>query len=158
LREATLNGRYTLNDMWTLRAGLAYHRFTQAGTDLFYDGNVNGTTAKTRGTSVGDITHVFTNDFGSWLIGDYDLAFAKYHEYHRFGQNTIDGSGGTIQDIENVYEAEEKTVSEYIQADWDTEIAGMRFRGNIGLRGYQTDTRSTGWIQGDSYAYLGTTD
>ncbi len=32
------------------------------------------------------------------------------------------------------------------------------FRGNIGLRGYDTHTESTGWIQGDSYAYLGTSD
>jgi iron complex outermembrane receptor protein len=49
-------------------------------------------------------------------------------------------------------------VSEYVQADWDSDLFGKRFRGNIGLRGYQTDTHSTGWIQGDSYAYLGTTD
>jgi hypothetical protein len=45
-----------------------------------------------------------------------------------------------------------------VQADWDSELFGKRFRGNVGLRGYQTDTHSTGWIQGDSYAYLGTTD
>ncbi len=45
-----------------------------------------------------------------------------------------------------------------MQADWDSELLGKRFRGNIGLRGYHTKTASTGWIQGDSYAYLGTTD
>ena len=157
LKEGVLNARYELNDVLTLRAGVAYHRFRQDGQDLFYDDNVNGTRAKTRGTSVGDITSVFTNKFGSWLIGDYEKAFAKYNEYHRFGPNK-DGSGGALQDIENVYTTTEETISEYVQADWDSDLFGKRFRGNIGLRGYQTDTHSTGWIQGDSYAYLGTTD
>jgi TonB-dependent receptor len=157
LAEGVLNGRYSLSNVWTLRAGVAYHKFTQGGIDLFYDDNVNGTKSKTRGTSVADITSVFTNNSGSWLIGDYDKAFAKYKEYHRFGPNT-DGTGGTLQDIENVYETSEETVSEYVQADWDSELFGKRFHGNVGLRGYSTDTHSTGWIQGDSYAYLGTTD
>ncbi|WP_336980779.1 TonB-dependent receptor [Altererythrobacter fulvus] len=157
LREGVANLRYKLNDALTLRAGVAYHRFSQDGIDLFYDGNVNGTRPKTRGTSVGDITTVFTNSFGSWLIGDYDLGFAKYDEYHRLEKNK-DGSGGDLQDIENVYTTSEETISEYAQMDWDSQLFGKRFRGNIGLRGYHTKTNSTGWIQGDSYAYLGTTD
>ncbi|CAL4869589.1 hypothetical protein MMA231_03881 (plasmid) [Asticcacaulis sp. MM231] len=157
LKEGVLNARYNLSDIWTLRAGVAYHKFSQDGIDLFYDGNVNGTAAKTRGTSVADITSVYTNEFGSWLIGDYDKAFKKYNEYHRLEPNK-DGSGGALQDIENVYDTSEETVSWYAQADWDSELMGKRFRGNLGLRGYSTDTRSTGWIQGDNYAYLGTTD
>jgi TonB-dependent receptor len=157
LKEGVLNARYELNDVLTLRAGAAYHRFVQGGRDLFYDDNVNGTRSKMRGTAVGDVTSVFKNSFGSWLIGDYDKAFAKYKEYHRFEPNK-DGTGGALQDIENVYETTEKTISEYVQVDWDSDLGGMRFRGNVGLRGYQTDTHSTGWIQGDSYAYLGTTD
>ncbi|TAJ70213.1 MAG: TonB-dependent receptor [Phenylobacterium sp.] len=157
LHEGVVNLSYELTDSLTLRAGVAYHRFTQGGIDIFYDDNVNGTRSKTRGTSVGDITSVFTNDFGSWLIGDYAKGFAKYREYHRLGPN-VDGTGGALQDIENVYKTTEATVSEYAQLDWDTELSGMRLRGNIGLRGYSTDTRSVGWIQGDSYAYLGTTE
>ncbi len=157
LEEASLNLRFKANDVWTLRAGAAYHRFSQDGANFFYDGGVNGTNGEMRGDSVADITDVFTNEFGSWLIGDYDKGFAKYHEYHRL-EPKPDGTGGTIQDIEQVYKVTEKTVSEFVQADWDSELMGKRFRGNIGLRGYQTDTHSTGWIQGDSYAYLGTAD
>jgi iron complex outermembrane recepter protein len=157
LHEGELNARFELNDTWTLSAGVAYHKFRQEGIDIFYDDNVNGTRAKTRGTSVADIADVFTNEFGSWLVGNYDRAFEKYDEYHRFGPNK-DGSGGALQDIENVYETTEETVSGFVQADWDSELFGRRFRGNIGLRGYTTDTRSVGWIQGDSYAYLGTAD
>lgn len=157
LHEGELNARFELNDTWTLSAGLAYHKFRQDGVDTFYDDNVNGTRSKTRGTSIADIADVFTNEFGSWLIGNYDRAFEKYGEYHRFGPNA-DGTGGALQDIENVFETTEETISGFVQADWDSELMGRRFRGNIGLRGYTTDTRSVGWIQGDSYAYLGTSD
>lgn len=157
LQEGVLNAHYKLNDVFTLRAGAAYHRFSQDGEDLFYDGNVNGTNGEARGTSVNGITDVFTNSFGSWLVGNYPAGFARYNEYHRLGPKP-DGTGGTIQDIENVYKTTERTFSEFVQLDWDSHLFGMRFRGNIGVRGYQTKTRSTGWIQGDSYAYLGTTN
>lgn len=158
LAEGVLNGRYQLDDTFTLRAGVAYHRFTQDGASYFYDAGANGTTGKTRGTAVGDITDVFSNSFGSWLIGNYDRGFTKYNEYHRLSPNTRDGVGGALQDIENVYTTKEETESGYLQLDWDSDVLGMNFRGNVGVRGYHTKTRSQGWIQGDSYAYLGTAD
>ncbi|GAA0298728.1 TonB-dependent receptor [Sphingomonas oligophenolica] len=157
LWEGALNLHYKVNDVFALRAGGAYHRFTQDGTDLFYDGGVNGTNGEARGTSVAGITDVFTNSFGSWLIGDYAKGFAKYNEYHRLGPKP-DGTGGTIQDIENVYTTTEETFSGFAQVDWDGELFGKHFRGNVGVRGYHTNTHSMGWIQGDSYAYLGTAD
>lgn len=157
LEEGVFNLHFKANDVWTLRAGAAYHRFENNGANYFYDGNVNGTNGEAQGTSVADITSVFTNSFGSWLVGDFDKAFAKYNEYHRLGPKS-DGTGSVIQDIEQVYTVTESTFSEYVQADWDTHLFGKRFRGNIGLRGYETNTDSKGWIQGDSYAYLGTSD
>jgi TonB-dependent receptor len=157
LKEGALNARYKLNENLTLRAGAAYHNFSQNGADYFYDGGDNGTTGEARGTSVADITDVFTNKYGSWLIGDYAKGFAKYKEYHRLGPKS-DGTGGALQDIENVYKVDEKTASYYVQVDWDSEMFGKPFRGNIGLRGYNTNTRSQGWIQGANYAYLGTAD
>ena len=157
LQEGVLNANYALNDVWTLKAGVAYHRFQNNGANYYYDGNVNGTNGEMRGQPVTGLTDVFTNSIGSWLIGDYAATFAKFNEYHRLAPKA-DGTGGTIQDIEQVYNVTEGTLSEYVQADWDTQLLGKRFRGNIGLRGYDTHTESQGWIQGDSYAYLGTTD
>ena len=157
LYEGTLNLHYKINDQLTLRAGGAYHRFSQDGANYFYDGNVNGTNGEARGTSVAGITDVFSNSFGSWLVGDFAEGFAKYNEYHRLGPKP-DGTGGAIQDIEQVFNTTEETFSGYAQMDWDTELFGKRFRGNVGLRGYDTHTESQGWIQGNSYAYLGTAD
>ncbi|WP_408589511.1 TonB-dependent receptor [Novosphingobium sp.] len=157
LLEGVLNLRYKATDALTVRAGGAYHRFTQDGASYFYDGGDNGTTKKARGTSITGITDVFSNSFGSWLVGNYDRGFAKYNEYHRLVPNS-DGTGGVLVDIENVYKTKEETVSGYLQLDLDTELFGKHLRGNVGLRGYHTNTRSQGWIQGDSYAYLGTAD
>jgi TonB-dependent receptor len=157
LEEGVLNSRFKANDVWTLRAGVAYHRFKNDGANYYYDGGANGTNGEARGTPVTGIVDLFSNTVGSWLSGDYDAAFARFDEYHRLGPKP-NGVGGALQDIEQVYTVKEATWSEYLQADWDTELFGKRFRGNIGLRGYETRTESTGWIQGDSYAYLGTAD
>ena len=159
LKEGVLNANYRLDSEWTFRTGVAYHDFSNNGANYYYDGNVNGTNGEMQGDSVADITSVFTNSFGSWLVGDFDKAFAKYDEYHRLGPKP-DGTGGTLQDIEQVYTVEEKTVSYYAQVDWDSQMFGKRFRGNLGLRGYDTHTSSTGRLEhsipGDSYAYTGT--
>ncbi len=157
LWEGSLNLHYKVNDVFTLRAGGAYHRFSQNGANYYYDANVNGTKAEARGTSVAGITDVFTNKFGSWLVGDFPNGFAKYNEYHRLAPKP-DGTGGAIQDIEQVYTTTEATFSGFAQLDWDGQLFGKRFRGNVGLRGYHTNTDSKGWIQGNSYAYLGTAD
>ncbi|WP_010218214.1 TonB-dependent receptor [Sphingomonas sp. PAMC 26621] len=157
LREGVINLRYKLNDAFTLRAGGAYHRFKQDGANYFYDGNVNGTTDITRGTSVAGITSVYNNSFGSWVVGDFDKAFTKYKEYHRLGPKA-DGTGSALQDIEQVVTTSEETESGYAQLDWHGDLFGMTARGNVGVRGYHTDTQSIGWIQGDNYAYLGTAD
>lgn len=157
LEEGVFNLRYKVTDVWTLRAGAAYHHFSQNGANYFYDGGVNGTKGEMRGLPVTGLVDVFSNSFGSWLIGDYAAGFAKFNEYHRLAPKP-GGVGGQIQDIEQVFKVHEGTASEYVQADWDTQLFGKRFRGNVGLRGYQTDTQSSGWIQGDSYAYLGSSD
>jgi TonB-dependent receptor len=149
LREGALNLTWQFSKGYKLRTGIAYHRFSQGGKDVFNDGDNNGTTAITRGTSVADISSVFTNPWGSWLVGDFGKAFTKYGVEH-----TLNGA----YDIENVSDITESTVSGFVQLDWDRELMGKRFRGNVGLRGYKTDTRSTGWIQGNNYAYLGTAD
>jgi TonB-dependent receptor len=157
LEEGVLNLHYKATDVWTFQAGAAYHRFKNDGANYYYDGGANGTNGEMRGDTVVGVSSVFTNSVGSWLVGDFDQAFAKYDEYHRLGPKP-NGVGGALQDIEQVYTVTEATTSEYAQADWDTQLFGKRFRGNIGLRGYQTNTESQGWIQGDSYAYLGTAD
>ncbi len=157
LYEGTVNLHYTVDPVFTIRAGAAYHRFTQSGANYFYDGNVNGTNGEMRGKPATGLTDVYSNASGSWLVGDFDKTFAAFNEYHRLGPKA-DGTGGAIQDIEQVFTIKEGTFAGYAQLDWDTTLFGKHVRGNVGLRGYDTRTESQGWIQGNSYAYLGTSD
>ncbi len=67
--------------------------FSNNGANYFYDSNVNGSNGEARGTSVADITDVFTKQLRPlWLVGDYAKAFKKYGEYHRLGPKP-DGDG-----------------------------------------------------------------
>jgi TonB-dependent receptor len=157
LFEGNVNLHYSIDPVFTIRAGAAYHHFTQSGANYYYDGNVNGTNGEMRGMPVTGLTDVYSNAFGSWLVGDFDKTFAAFNEYHRLGPKA-DGTGGTIQDIEQVFTVKEGTFAGYAQLDWDSTLFGKHFRGNVGIRGYHTDTESLGWIQGNSYAYLGTAD
>ena len=157
LFEGNFNVHYAASPTITLRAGGSYHRFSQSGANYFYDGGANGTTGEMRGKPVTGLTDVYTNAFGSWLIGNYDRTFAAFDEYHRLGPKP-NGVGGALQDIEQVFTVKEGTFAGYAQLDWDTTLFGSHFRGNVGVRGYHTDTESLGWIQGNSYAYLGTAD
>jgi len=162
LWEGVLNLHYKINDVLTFRAGGAYHRFSQDGVDYFYDGSENnGTNGETQGTSVNDISDIFSNSFGSWVVGDFDKAFAKYHEYHRLGPKP-DGTGAPLQDIEQDFSVTESTFAGFAQMDWDSSLFGKHFRGNIGLRGYHTNTESVGRVEqsvpGNNYAYFGTAD
>ncbi len=157
LFEGNVNLHYSIDPVFTIRAGAAYHRFTQSGANYYYDGNVNGTKGEMRGASAAGLNDVYDNASGSWLVGDFEKAFAAFNEYHRVGPKA-DGTGGTIQDIEQVFTVKEGTFAGYAQLDWDSTLFGKHFRGNVGLRGYHTETESQGWIQGNSYAYLGTAD
>ncbi|HEY4444391.1 MAG TPA: TonB-dependent receptor [Steroidobacteraceae bacterium] len=157
-REAALNLKFAFADGYDMRAGYAYHRYWSAGQNWFDDGNQNGTdnpasSLYTRGAPVGAFTNVFCeNKQACWLTGDYARAFKYFgitFQSPQYYQNQA-------FDIEQTFAVTEKTDDAYAQFDWDQHIAGKRFRGNIGARFYHTSTESTGWIQGNSYAYQGT--
>ena len=52
---------------------------------------------------------------------------------------------GIEPSLGNNFTIEEEDQGGYVQADWSTEIAGMPFRGNIGVRYVETNQTSIGW-------------
>ena len=169
-REAVLNLKYQLAQGYDLRAGYSYHRFWNGGENFYDDGGVNGTndpanvpggadkslypyTTYTRGAPVGAYTYTYCeNKSACWLEGNFAQAFTSLGiqfqptSYYR----------NQAVDVEQNFDVEENTNDGYLQFDWDQQLFGKRFRGNIGARFYHTSTRSTGWQQGSSYAYEGT--
>lgn len=47
----------------------------------------------------------------------------------------------------STFNVTEDTVSEFVQVDFKTELAGMPFRGDFGVRHFTTDQESTGWLK-----------
>lgn len=134
LREGVVNGAYTLSDVFTLRGGASYRRFSNAGSEIYNDGQFQ----KFGGDPAAGIVDAFTqNKAADWLTGNYDRAFARYNARH-----TVAGAW----DIENTFAVTEETKSTYGQVEWAAPMGGMRLRGNLSLRAFFTDTSSTGNI------------
>jgi iron complex outermembrane receptor protein len=157
-REAVLNLKYKFSDEYDVRAGYAFHRYWSAGQNWFDDGNQNGTDDPTsplytRGAPVAAFTRTFCeNKQSCWLTGNYDRAF----QYFNIAFQSSAYYQAQAFDIENTFEVVENTSDGFVQFDWNKQLpAGMRLRGNVGARFYHTNTSSTGWIQGNNYAYEG---
>jgi TonB-dependent receptor len=76
----------------------------------------------------------------SWAAPDVDRAANLWGLY-----NTTTFPLGIQPALGNNFLIEEQDSGGYVQADWSTEIGGMPFRGNIGVRYVETDQTATGW-------------
>ncbi|WP_448663490.1 TonB-dependent receptor [Sphingomonas sp. CJ20] len=143
LHSGAGNASLALNDVFKLRAGGSYRRYSTSGSEVYNDGKFREFT----GTPVTDYGYVFSqNNDASWIAGDYAKAFAKYNAQHTT-------AGAT--DIENTFTVTETTKAGYGQLDWDGTLGGMRFRGNVGARAYFTDIASKGFITNSSDTPIG---
>ncbi|MBN9921116.1 hypothetical protein JND48_14915, partial [Listeria monocytogenes] len=76
LREATGNAHLKLGDVFTLRGGASYRRYSTSGSEIYNDGQFRQFT----GTAVTAYADVFTqNKAASWITGNYAAAFAQYN-------------------------------------------------------------------------------
>jgi iron complex outermembrane receptor protein len=157
-KEVVLNFKFDVADGYDVRAGYAYHRYWTAGQNWYDDGDQNGTDDPTsgiytRGAPVGAFTSTFCeNKQACWLSGNFASAF----RYFGITFQSPQYYQAQAYDVEQTFEVTENTNNAYLQFDWDRHIADMRFRGNLGARFYHTNTESTGWLQGNNYAYEGT--
>jgi len=78
----------------------------------------------------------FKSDFGSWLLPDRALVMNSADLWNK---PMVINRGST-------FDVQEDTTAEYLQADFKTELFGLPFRGDIGVRHFTTDQTSTGWV------------
>ncbi|GAM96579.1 tonB-dependent receptor [alpha proteobacterium U9-1i] len=64
----------------------------------------------------------------------------------------------SIPALGNNRSVEEVDLGYYVQADWDTEIAGVGFRGNIGVRQVETDQTAKGFVPVAAAPFVGTVE
>ncbi|PLR19999.1 TonB-dependent receptor [Caulobacter zeae] len=134
LKNAEFNGSYAFDDALTLKGGVSFRGFENSGyTQTNDDVNKTPWEKGTLDDRVNDYYKIFReHDDQAWLIVDWDKALAKYNITRTLGAP------------KSIYEVQEDTTAGYLQLDWKTELAGMRLRGNIGARAYDTELTSSG--------------
>jgi len=136
---AELNFTYLLSDNMTLKAGLHYKDFSFE-------------TYEARRQSENGAGIVYTPDLlmqhdsglGSqpvWLVPDFAAVDAQYDIYSNTGAFAVSAD---FRRPDN-YSAKEETLGAYLQLGFDTDIADMPLRGNVGVRHVKSDQTSTAW-------------
>lgn len=155
------------NDWLTMKAGGIYKDYdfnTQeqrryATIDPFGNGTATLTEAAVAlpaGVTVADISELLTG-FGrnlgmpdgtptSWVVPSIDKLASALDIYcnciNQYGDFRLDESNQRGQNRS----AGEKSYSGYIQADFSTELFGLPFRGNVGVRQVRTELTSVGYV------------
>ncbi|MCX7359267.1 MAG: TonB-dependent receptor [Alphaproteobacteria bacterium] len=146
---------FEANDWLTLTGGLNFKSYEFVSREFRRS---NGTTANLEGSLPGFTTATATSTYSqlvalsgrglslpaglptSWAAPDVNVATALWglnnQSLFPMGIEPALGNNFTIQ---------EEDRGGYVQADWNTEIAGMPFRGNIGVRYVETDQTSLGY-------------
>jgi iron complex outermembrane recepter protein len=137
LENAEINSTYTFTDNLKLKGGLSYRSFLNSGRQYTNDDLLK--TAWENGTVDDHVTNYYkvfsAHDDQSWIIADFDKALQNYGVTRTV--NLVPSSN---------YSVEEKTNAAYVQLDWKASLFGKPVRGNAGLRGYDTELTSKGFM------------
>lgn len=147
--SAKLDLQWKVGKDWWLQTGLAWKSYEFSVNEARRDDQVRDILGDS--VPVTDDLAILLTGFGSgmsmpagndtsWVIPDIGPAAALVDLYN-LPANPRTG------DIRSV---EEDDTAAYLQANWDTDIGDMVFRGNAGLRYYETDLKSTGILSGET--------
>lgn len=159
---ARLDLEYDLNDIFKISGGVSYKEFGFRVNE--WRKPSEGVTAQTlaqlaaNGYTLADYSTLVTN-FGqgmdlpagtptSWLIPDLNALNAIIN----FDCDCINEYGNWTRTVfaGETRSATEKSNGAYVQLDWNTELATLPFRGNLGVRYVETDLTSVGLLSGNT--------
>ncbi|MDO9608305.1 MAG: TonB-dependent receptor [Brevundimonas sp.] len=153
------NFAFDVNDWLTLKAGVSrkeYESSSRAFARLS-----NGAPALPTGVTMADVTNLlegFGNNLDlpsgsatSWIRPDL-AALQDVWDYQcncntgvAGGDFRLIGLNGNTSTYGNWRDVTETDTGGFVQADWDTEIMGLPFRGNIGVRQVKTEVEALGY-------------
>lgn len=128
---------YTINDVFTLKAGLNYKKFEFSTEEIRLSSE-----AAPAGINLSDYLISYNSGLGSggaWLIPDRGAIASDFDIFSR---------GYNVQNS-NTYKTEEETTGGFIQLDFNTSVGETPVRGNIGLRQFSTEQSTSGWLNGN---------
>lgn len=155
------NFEFDLSDWLTLKAGVSRKDYESSSRAFARPGNLNGSPALPAGTTIASVTNLLEG-FGrnldlpagsstSWVRPDL-AALQSVWNYScncdtgvAGGDFRLIGLNGNTSTYGNWREVTETDTGAYIQADWDTEIMGIPFRGNVGVRQVKTEIEALGY-------------
>jgi len=141
LENAEVNVIYAFSDNLTFKGGLSYRGFTNSGRQYTNDDVLKsewekGTWGSRPDDKVNSYYKLFTEHKDqSWVIADFDKALQYYGVTRTV--NLVPSSN---------YSVEEDTNAAYAQVDFKGALFGKPVRGNAGLRGYDTELTSKGFM------------
>ena len=131
--NAKLNLAYMVTDNYTVKGGVSFQKFENEQRRARFNNFLRSDWQS--GAVDDDVTAVARtfdqHDDQAWTIVDFNAALAQ------FG---VTRDPSTFQDSRFNVGVTEETIAAYLQLDWDQDLGGMPFRGNIGLRYYDTET------------------
>jgi len=159
LKNVRADLEFDVNPALKMKGGLLYKEYdfrTQEQRRFVIGGITEGAVALPNGVTIATLSKLITG-FGkglnlpdgtptSWLSPDLEKVAAALgidcNCINQFGDFRLSGDNqrGANRDVE------ERDFSVYLQADFDTEVAGMPVRGNIGVRHARTDQEARGFV------------
>ncbi|WP_346838666.1 TonB-dependent receptor [Microbulbifer sp. SAOS-129_SWC] len=140
---------YALNDALTLRGGITKKSYGYEIAGLRADAALSDADARD-GTVDGEACGIGANissDMGS-IANPTGIAYFKGN-LSLVDQALASGCWPHAVRAGDTRDVQEDSLGVYAQLDFDTDVAGRRFRGNFGVRTVETDLTSTGLQNGD---------
>jgi len=150
--------RFDLDDQITFKVGASYKQYESSGRG-FARAN-NAAPSLPAGTSMADVTQLLEG-FGngldlpagsatSWVTPDLDAIMAAFGA-DCLCDTGVEGGDFRLLGLENPgslgnwREVTETDTGAWVQAEWDSELYNMPFRGNLGVRWVRTEVEALGY-------------
>lgn len=152
---------FDLSSWLTLKAGISRKEYESSSRAFARPANANGSPALPAGTTMASVTNLLEG-FGrnldlpsgsatTWVRPDL-AALQSVWNYKcncdtgvAGGDFRLIGLNGNPSTYGNWREVTETDTGAYVQADWDTEVMGVPFRGNVGVRQVKTEVDALGY-------------
>ncbi|WP_426039811.1 TonB-dependent receptor [Brevundimonas sp. DC300-4] len=146
---AQLDGRYENLGIFTLTAGINYKSYSFETTELRRS---NGTSTNREPTVPAALAAISRSQYSQIVnLGGVNVlipnTFVAASVLSLYDQAAYDGAFrlGNEPSLGNNRGVDEKDSGGYVQADFDTEVFGIPFRGNFGVRYVKTEQSSSGY-------------
>ena len=139
---AKINFEYDLADGLTFKFGVEQKEFNFSTDQYSYQGGegANGVNIQSNPDFISEYK-AGVGDGRAWLIPN---RAAIMEAYNLFDLPMVINTSSTA--TTGTYDVSEETLGYFVQVDFETEIAGMPFRGDVGVRRFDTEQSTSGYI------------